>query len=237
MARSFSRRRRESRKRFWVTLFKVFVVLAFIGSIGFYAYIFGMNLASREINGLKEQIADLTSINAQSSEEIISLKGSLAATDQRAEQYRAQYEQVAPEEMRAIIAQAQARIADGLPPERLSFVIAQAEMPRNCTDADTRRFIARTPNYDGPNTTVRFNEAVTVSGKGQAANNGREQWFDASQPVTVYFEVLGGQTTEVSGPLPLQYALIFKDKEYRFTASAGQRGFIEVTADWCDYAQ
>lgn len=237
MARSFNRRRRESRKRFWSALFKVFVVLAFIGSIGFYAYVFGMNLASREIDGLKAEIAELTGSEKEARDQVLTLKGALAASEQRADQFRAQYEEVAPEEMRAIIAQAQGRIAEGIPPERLSFIIAQAQLPRNCTEADTRRFIARTQNYDGPNTSIRFNETITVSGQGTAANGGREQWFDATQPVTVTFEVLGGKTTEISGILPLQHALIFKDKEYRFTASVGQRGFIEVTADWCDYNQ
>lgn len=50
------------------------------------------------------------------------------------------------------------------------------------------------------------------------------------------FTPLGEDTQTVQGELPLQHSMVFKGKEYRFTVVPGSRGFIEVTADWCEYS-
>ena len=55
------------------------------------------------------------------------------------------------------------------------------------------------------------------------------------------FENMGAQmvrevaakTSEVAGELPLYHSMLVGDSEYRFTAVAGDRGFLNVTADRC----
>lgn len=235
MARSRSRRHRERSKRFWAGLFKLVVFLGFVGAIGYYAYETGMQLSAREVSSLKAEIADLSAAAQRHQEEAEQLRAALTTAKERAEDYRQRYEAVAPEDVRAIIAQAKAKMEEGLSAERLAFVISQAQEPRDCSPADTRRFIARTENYDGANTWVRFDNIITVTGRGAAARGGTAEWFDPAQPVTVTFSPLGGKAQEVSGRLPLQHAMIFKGREYRFTVAPGQRGFMEVTADWCEY--
>jgi hypothetical protein len=40
---------------------------------------------------------------------------------------------------------------------------------------------------------------------------------------------------EIEGKLPLHHSLQVGDSEYRFTATAGDRGFMNVTADRCNF--
>lgn len=236
MARPRSRHQRERRKRFWSGLFKFAVFLGLIGATAYYAYEAGTRLSAQEIADLKGEIERLSLSEQETVARATEMEQALTEAQQTAEDYRQRYETVAPEEVRGVLEQVREKMAEGLSPDRLAFVVSQAHPPRECTEAETRRFIAKTENYDGANTWVRFDDVVTVSGTGRAANGGREQWFDPAEPVTVTFSPLGGDADEVQGSLPIQHSMVVKNKEYRFTATPGSRGFIEVTADWCDYS-
>ncbi|MGC2856948.1 hypothetical protein ACM64Y_15860 [Novispirillum sp. DQ9] len=235
MARK-SRRQRESSARFWSGLFKLGFTAGMIGAAAWFAYETGRQLSTDEIADLNSRIQTLEATATNRQQEVERLQVTQAAAEARAEEFRQRYEDVAPEAVRAIITQARAKIDAGLSPDRLAFVISQAEEPRSCTPAETRRFIAKTQNYDGANTWVRFNDVLTISAAGQAASDGRAEWFDPGADVTMTFSPLGGKAQEISGKLPLQHAMVFKGREYRFTATPGQRGFIEVTGDWCAFA-
>lgn len=236
MSRPRSRRQRESSKRFWAGLFKFAVFLGVVGATAYYSYLAGTRLSADEIADLKAEITGLSESARVVQERAASLESDLTDARATAEDYRLRYQEVAPQAVQEVLTEVREKMAEGLSADRLAFVISQAHPPRDCTAAETRRFIARTENYDGANTWVRFDETITVSGTGAAANEGREQWFDPARPVTMTFTPLGGEEEEVSGDLPIQHSMVVKNKEYRFTATPGARGFIEVTADWCDYA-
>jgi len=216
-------------------LFKMGFILGMVGTVAWFAYETGRQLSADEIAELNGRITTFETTEAQRQEDLSRLQLSQAAAEEKAEEFRKRYEDVAPEGVRAIIAQARTKLDEGLSPARLAFVISQAEEPRRCSSTETRRFIAKTPKYDGANTWIRFNDVLTVTAVGEGASNGMAEWFAPEAPVTMTFSPLGGKAQEVSGRLPLQHAMVFKGKEYRFTASPGQRGFIEVTADWCSY--
>jgi hypothetical protein len=234
MARK-SRRQRDSSSRFWFGLFKMGFILGMVGAVAWFAYETGRQLSADEIAQLNTRIVTFETTETQRQDELSRLQVTQAAAEEKAEEFRQRYEDVAPEGVRAIIAQARTKLDQGLSPDRLAFVISQAEEPRRCSATETRRFIAKTPKYDGANTWIRFNDVLTVTGTGEGASDGMAEWFEASAPVTLTFSPLGGKAQEITGRLPLQHAMVFKGREYRFTATPGQRGFIEVTGDWCSY--
>ncbi|EKV27572.1 hypothetical protein C882_1418 [Caenispirillum salinarum AK4] len=236
MARPRSRHQRERRARFWKGLFKFVVFLGLIGATAYYAYEAGTRLSAQEIADLKSEITRLSESEQAQLTRSQELESLLTEARQTAEDYRLRYEEVAPAAVQEVLSEVREKMNEGLSADRLAFVVSQAHPPRECSDTETRRFIAKTENYDGANTWVRFDDAITVSGTGAAANEGREQWFDPAEPVTMTFTPLGEDAQTVQGELPLQHSMVFKGKEYRFTAAPGSRGFIEVTADWCDYS-
>jgi hypothetical protein len=93
--------------------------------------------------------------------------------------------------------------------------------------------------YNGPQGAVSFgNGVVTVAGEGAASVNptGKaEAWYDPGKPVKITFTEIGGKQTVKEGLLPIQHSLVVGNKEYRFTVAAGERSFISVTSDSCDY--
>ncbi|WP_142849687.1 hypothetical protein [Telmatospirillum sp. J64-1] len=236
---SMSRRRRqgERRKQLWIATTKIGFFAAVIGVTAYYSYQVGQELSREEIVSLQGEIQRLSVADGEQREQIAELQDRLEGARTEAAEFKTLYEQVAPSpEMREIIASVQGKMAEGLSADRISFAISQARNPRSCSEVEARRFIAKTENYDGPNTWVRFHSLITVTGSGVAANGGREERYDPNEPVTVTFTPLGGQPQEVKGKLPLQHAMVLRGHEYRFTVAPGSSpGFMEVTGDRCEY--
>lgn len=230
-----SRHQRERSKRLRAALFKTLVFLGLIGAVAAFAYQVARQVSAREIADLRADIAALTENADDRRDTVTALEAQLAEARGAAETYRDRYEAVAPEEVRDIVEAVKARLDEGLPPDRIAFAVRQVQPPRNCTAAETRRFIAATENYDGANTSIRFNDLITVTGRGTAGSGGTAEWFDPAKPVTVTFSTLDGREQTIDGVLPLRHSMLVKGKEYRFVVNPGSRSFIEVTADRCDF--
>lgn len=232
MARS--RRDRDRSRRVRRAVVKLAVGMALLGSSAYYAFDHGRQLSAAEAAAARAEARGLAEAARRHEEQAAELRASLAAAEAGAQHYRQLYEEVAPDSVREILAQAKTKIAEGIPAERIAFLVGQAQQPQDCAAVDTRRFLVRTENYDGANTWVRFDDVVTVSATGAAGEDGRAGWYDPAKEVTVSFAPLGGRPQQVSGKLPMQHALVFKNKEYRFAVVPGRRGFVEVSADWCE---
>lgn len=220
----------------WFKLAKLVMLVGAIGAAAFYAYEVGQRLAMEEIGGLRHQIEQLTTAEAGRKEEVAGLTAELADAKKRADEYQARYEQIAPsDEMKDILALVRAKLASGLEAKRLAFVISQAERPRRCGEAATKRFMVKTAKFDGESTWVRFSDLITITAQGAGGNNGTEQWFDPDKPVSFTFTAIGGKEGKIEGKLPIQYSMVVKNGEYRFTIVPSARGFVEVTGDRCEY--
>ncbi len=235
-----SRRKAEKRKRFWAAAVKLSILLGAMGAVAYNAYQFGIALKRDEIvdlqGRLQQAIDDKQTLEGQSAQ----LTESLGAARAEAADYRRRYQAVVPSpEVNDLVEMVRAKLEEGLPAQRLALYIGAAQAPHDCTEAETKRFLVKTPIYDGANTWVRFQDVVTVTATGESALAGdgrRHAWFDPQQPVTLNFRALGGgETSRVSGTLPLHHSMVVKDREFRFTAAPGKRGFIEVAADTCAF--
>ncbi len=111
---------------------------------------------------------------------------------------------------------------------------------RDCKgEPATRRFLVKTPIYQGANDSVNFAaNTITVTASGVSATDDAgnpEAWFDPALPITVQFAELGGGQSDVQGILPLHHSLVINDREHKFSIVAGARGFANVTGDECRY--
>jgi|AGTN01.3.fsa_nt_gi hypothetical protein len=235
MARRRSRRGQHS-WHLWLALFKFMLLVALVGAIGFYGYQVGQKLALDEVADARQEVARLTQADGEHQERLAHLQNELEQTRGRADEFQAKYAEIAPsEDMAQLMAALKLKLDAGLDARRLAFVIANAEPPRRCGGETTKRFMVRTPRFDGDSTWVRFADLITVTADGVGAGGGTEQAFDPAKPVTVHFTVIGGKAVPVSGTLPLQHSMVVKGGEYRFTVVSGARGFVEVTGDRCEY--
>ena len=232
----------ERRRRHLVkTLAKWSAGLAIVGIAGFYAYQIGSNLAQKDVRDLKASLAKL-------SKTVVGLKRENARLRTQAMKVRARERKLTerfrrempPENTKALIAKLKERLDAGVGEDRLAFVIGAAEKLRSCEDAPvTKRFIVKTPIYEGANDSVSFAEntiTVTAEGVSEKTSEGRpEAWFDPARPVTARFAQIGGKVSEVTGLLPLHHSMVIDSTEHKFSVIKGARGFVKITGDRCRF--
>ncbi len=229
-----SRRRAAERKR------KLVMTLLMIGILCVLSFWWGgENVRSSEV-AYKQQALELQAERAGLEQTITQLQSEVQSTQVRYQQLEERYKQEVPQGVfKQLTDLVKRRLDAGIKPERLSFIIDSARPPKNCTPAAAKRFVVKTPVYSGPHGTVAFgNGAITVTGEGQPAVGGTgspEAWYDPGKPVQIKFIEIGGKETAKEGLLPIQHSMVLDNKEYRFTVAAGERSFITVTSDSCDY--
>lgn len=231
------RRRRTLRWR----VIKALLVLALLLAAGLFAYETGSMLAQMPVRDLEQQVARLNQdiealrqANAQLDATAKAAKESEAAWQQR-------YEADAPMgESKELFNLLRDRMAAGVEARRLAFVIGATSNGRTCGDgAATKRFMVKTPLYQGANDQVSFGrETITITAEGANAVNAAgkaEGWFDPAKPVTVRFTEIGGKTSVKTGTLPLHHAMVAGGQEYRFTVVKGPTGFVKVSGKRCKF--
>lgn len=214
------------------------IICAALTGFGFWM---GRQHAVFQIASLKKETESARADAKKMQDDLVKARAENQTVNSRFEQLQTQYQQELPDQgpTRELVQLVRKQLSDGMPPERLSFVIKSARPPRNCSDPSSKRFMVKTPAYTGPDSAASIGEgAVSVSGMGAASRNkdGQlEAWFDPTQQVSVNFKISGGEVQRKVGTLPLQHSLIASGREYRFTLSEGEKSFIKVTFDSCDY--
>jgi len=233
--------RARRRRRFRFAVLKWLAGLGIIAGAAIYAYDRAKVLAEQDLLTLKDEKLALQQDLADLQRSFDALQRSSTQKSEQIADWQRRYEKDVPSgDLAALVDQVKQRLADGVSPERLKFVISAAHVQSNCDNAPvTKRFLVKTPLYSGANDSVSFvDNAITVTASGESATNeagAPEAWFDPAQPVTLTFTGLGGDASEATGMLPLHHSLVRGSNEYRFTAVAGAQGFVNVTGDRCDY--
>lgn len=215
------------------------VIFALVLMCGFFFWWGGENVRSSEV-AYKQQASALKEERANLEKIITDLRAEVASTTVRYQQMEQKYLAEVPQgEFKVLTDLVRKQLNSGIKHSRLQFIIESARPPKNCTAPAAKRFVVKTPVYSGPHGTVAFgNGAITVTGEGQSAmgaGGAAEAWYDPGKPVKITFIEIGGKETVKEGLLPIQHSMVLGNKEYRFTVAAGERSFISVTSDNCDY--
>lgn len=227
------KRQAEARRR-------IVVGVVLIIALGAVCYWRGREQAISEGLAYKEEYTKLQKEREQVDATITQLRSDVQSEQVRYQQLDEKYKQEVPQgEFRTLTDLVKKQLDGGIKAERLSFVIDSARPPRNCSEPQVKRFVMKTPVYNGPQGAVSFgNGIVTVAGEGAPSvtpAGKAEAWYDPGKPVKITFTEIGGKNTIKEGLLPIQHSLVVGNKEYRFTVAAGERSFISVTSDSCDY--
>ena len=228
-----SSRRRESqrrRQRVWLGLLKWSLLVGAVVMAGGYAWYTGSSVARREVDQLQAENTTLKLDTEKLQAQIAEVKGREAGLKQ----------QVPPENLRKLMELLQGKVNNGVPVDRLEFIIGAAQAQRSCDPAPTtKRFFVQTPVHQTPGALASFGDnAITITADGNPTVNpdGKlEAWFDPVQPVTITFAETKGATTKATGVLPLQRSMVVGNFEYKFTIAAGARGIVNVTQERCRY--
>ncbi len=229
-----SKRRNAQRNR------RLGIILFFIACLCGVCYWWGGERERTSQVAYKEQATKLQDEREKLDQTITELRSEVQSTVVRYQQLEEKYKQEVPQGVYGqLTALLKKQLDGGIKPERLSLAIESARPPKNCTEPAVKRFVVKTPVYSGPQGAVAFgNGVVTVAGDGAASVNATgnvEAWYDPGKKVKITFTEIGGKQTVKEGLLPVQHSLVVGNKEYRFTVAAGERSFMSVTSDSCDY--
>ena len=238
-SRLYDRRRKRLRVLKWL------LVIGGLSAAGVFAYETGSTLAQVEVDQLQEQIGELTktteTLRQRTAElELIAKSAKLAENE-----WRRRFQEVQSKtpkgDAKRLFDLIERQLGEGVAPNRLAFVIETTSRKPSCDGKPaTKRFLVRTPLYQGANDTVSFaDNGIVITSEGEPTVNAEgkpEAWFDPAKPITVKFVSLGGTTSVASGMLPLHHSVVIGENEYRFTLVASEsKGFINVTGDRCQF--
>lgn len=231
---------RRYRKRLVGRVLRFVLFVALLAGVGLFAYQLGIEDRKTQLDRQRDDLAaaraEIEALNQQAQSE--QLRSREVAQQLASLQQRYERDMPAPE-MQEMLALVRERLSAGVPAERLAFVIREASTERDCEPAETKRFLVRTPLSDGAASAVGFvNNTVTLTGQGESALNaeGRpEAWFDPAQPMTLTVTRIDGTTDQKTAVLPMTQSVVIGAVEHRFAVTAGQRGFVQVTAERCRF--
>lgn len=231
---------RRRRQRFWSNLTRVGFYVITIAVVAAFSYQIGVEQMKDRESELMRETEDLKHVKSELERSTISLQATTQTAEARYRELQDRFEKEVPRGiLRQLAGLVAGRLDEGIAPQRLALYINAASEPKNCDAPETKRFIVRTPTYDGANTSVGFADGrITVTGEGKNAvstDGLPEGWFDPAQEMSISLTAIGGESTAVSGLLPLHTSLILGADEYRFTVIEGAQSFVEVTADRCDF--
>ena len=228
------------RRRFLGGFVKLGLVAALLLGTGLFAYQMGVEQMKGRDASLREEVSTLSRQKAELELLAVQMQNAAKTAEARVADVEARLKRDVPTgELARLSKMVSQRLSSGLDPARLAFVIEQAQTQRNCQQPDSKRFMLATPLLKTGNRATTFgNGTITVTGEGMSARNAQgqpESWYDPAQPVRIRIVTQSGKETVVAGPLPLHQSVVVDQTEHRFTFTAGQRSYIEVTADRCPF--
>lgn len=229
------------RRRFWGGVIRFVLFAGLIVATAIVSYQFGIEDLESRVRGYQQEIFELESRQNTLEQETANLRVAAERAKLAAAEWERRYNTDVPTgDRRQMLDLATERLQAGVSAERLGFLIKSADEPRDCEPVESKRFLVRTPLYDGKNTVVSFAEdSIVVSGSGVSAKTADglpQAWFDPLEPVTVAITRVDGETREVVGRLPLSGSIIQGGSEHRFLLRAGATGFVQIAAEKCAYA-
>lgn len=215
------------------------IALTFAATLG---YLAGGKKHDQESRQLAQQNENYKELASTSEAKATQAEANYQTLVIKYRQLENQYNRDVPQgDLAVLTALVKEQLDKGLGVERMVQIIRAAQPPRNCSQAQNKRFILSTPVYTGPESGVTFADgAITITGTGEPSINNKrdkEAWFDPGKPVNITFTIIGGKKEVKTGLLPLHHTIILRDKEYRFTISEGPRSFVVISSDHCDYVE
>jgi hypothetical protein len=231
---------RRYRRRLWGGVVRFVIYIAIVVATAMTAYEFGAEDLEGQRRLHQEQLLEFEQARSASEQESANLRVAVEKAKLAVQEWERRYAADVPtgtrKEMLDLVTE---RLDAGVTAERLGFLIRAAEEKRDCEEVETKRFLVRTPLYDGANTSVSFaGEAVSVTGTGESETTDAglpQAWYDPKKPVTLVFTRIDGERSEVAGTLPLQQSVVHDGVEHHFLVRPGARGFAQVAAERCVY--
>ena len=237
------RQQRARRRTWWILLIgMITAVVAFL--LITFAFQTGRELSKIDIAKLEARIGEQqAAIKKLDGEKLQLVNAAKAAADQ-VQEWQRKYEIGVPNGMsKTLFDQMQAQLQKGVGPDRMALFIAQSSKPRSCDpEPEIIQLYVRTgigkpggkfeTTFGGHRLTVTLSGEPAVNAEGQ-----KEAWYDTTKPVTVTFTDPVGESSEVTGTLPLNHQMVVGDSEFQVALAVPEkrRGYVDVKSARCNF--
>lgn len=226
------------RRRPWRTFFLTIFVIGVPVVAGAFGYRLGVELVKSHEQTLEGQLAQVTGQLMTAQRTIAQQATAVRQANALAVDWQRRYEADMPSgQIKALTDTLKARLAAGVPADRLAFMIEATRPEHDCTALETKHFMLSVGSR--PLAPALFaNGAVSIMGSGQPARDKAGRllaWFDPTAPVTIRFMPSGEPPIEVNGMLPIRKTFIAGGVEYRFSVDAGGRANVVATGQRCPF--
>jgi hypothetical protein len=240
---SFGDTRRARRRQAYLGTVRLVAtgLLVLAGAVA--SYYVGRSQSRVEIARLRADLSALQELNRLLTERAANAEQRAEAEITKTARLRQDYAANVPRgDVREMLALVEAKLRDGVPAERLAFLLREARVERRCEPAtETKRLPVHTAAATVPPSTIAFaKDRISISAEGtptRKPGGGTESAFDPTQPVALRFLKIGRDVAKVEGRLPVSHALVLGDQEYLFLAKPSDKaaGQVEVVAQVCAY--
>ena len=237
-----ARRRRQRLQKLLYGIAKIGALILLLVMTAYAAFVAGtakneerVRLMEVELEAAEDEKLSLIAAKETAQERLRRMTGTLA-------QLEKDYESNVPDGVLAeLLGVVEQKLANGLPAERLQFIVEQVGIERVCdSDTETQSLLMRTPLSTALDNTVGFaNNRLVVSGEGEPLRDeeGRDiGFFDPAQPIVVRLLLITGEIERIEGSLPMTHSVVIDSDEYQIQMLPdSRRGFLSVTVRRCDY--
>ena len=228
-------RRQQRGRAIWRAILMLVLIAAF-GAV----YWFGLEQGQVDMTDANARIAELTESEQRLQRRAGERDAEIVRLGREIETLRQRLEAETPTgAVRPLYELLQARLRAGVTPDRLTTVLQRIENQRQCDAVLQRRVAVRTAiDRTSPNSLQFGDQAVTLFAEGisvRTAEGAPEAWYDPAQQITLRFQAAGGRASDAQGRVPFQHQVVVGDSEWRFSFTAGTRGFLNVAAERCSF--
>jgi hypothetical protein len=241
MSGLYQTRRQQERKRVRRRVLILFILLLIAGAAGGGFY-YGRKLEMAMQGNLHEQIEALQTAKSELVEGLAKIQDDYDRSSAELTSLQQRYSRDVPEgEVKELAALARERIAEGVPAERLRFLLANADDENECGPVDVKRFRPKTrltPANELESSVSFANGSIQITATGDPDRDEERNpvsWYDPVQPVDISVAMIGGEVVHVAGTLPQQHTEVAGDMEHRLVFSQGPRSFLLVTYQGCPF--
>ena len=235
--------RRQRRRRFLLAMVGGAGTVALLLLVVMMAYETGLSQDAAERERLRADLQRLKEVNRILNEKLATTQERLEGLAKTYAELRAAYEETTVEgELADLVALLERRMEEGIPAERLAFLLRNATADAGCeSEVETARLFVAVPLARGQRTSASLaggRIALAVEGRPARDEGGRpEAWFDPAAPVRATLTLIDGRRERFEGVLPATYRLLLEGREYRLVLqAAARRGFLEVALQRCGTA-
>lgn len=235
---SASRRRRTPPLR--RTLLRAALAALAASALAYVAYEAGRAHWRAEVERLERENAHLEALDRERVQRLVEALSRIEELEARNTALEQELARSLPDVRTAgLVELLEARLADGIPGERLASVLRALSRERDCTvEEQGARVYVRVPlAADRRNHANLAGGRVTVRLEGEPARDaeGRpEAWYDTAAPVRLLLVTVDGRRLELHDPLPLTPAVVVGDREYRLLVQPDERrGYARIVVESC----